>query len=248
MKAQAGCGKQRSRLSVNEAPDKLASMKRSRVIQAAVALALVVAVALAMVRPEPPPDPVYKGIPLSKWLYMSGMRLHDWEWKKIGAHPQEAIRAIGTNAIPMIVAELSVRDSKLQMWLHDKMEKRDWEGRMPDPAWCRHSDALRACHWLGDKALPVIPVIAELLSEDVHFISRHHAADYLGRLGPKAAIAIPALEAAVRSKALVIWNDRGATNDYAAIALLAIQGERVATTSSISSREPTLALPPPAAD
>jgi hypothetical protein len=223
-------------------------MKRSRVIQAAVALALVVAVALAMARPEPPPDPVYKRIPLSKWLYMSGMRLHDWEWKKIGAHPREAIRAIGTNALPMIVAELRVRDSKLQMWLHDKLEKRHWESRMPEPAWCRHSDALRACHWLGDKSLPVVPVIAELLSEDVHFISRYHAADYLERLGLKASVAIPALEAAVQSKALVFWKERGKTNDYAATALLSIQGEKVATTDAATPREPTPSLPLPAAD
>jgi hypothetical protein len=223
-------------------------MKRSRVIQIAVASALVVALALAMARSEPPPDPVYKGIPLSEWLSMSGMRLHDWEWKEIGAHPKEAIRAIGTNALPMIVAELRVRDSKLQMWLHDKMEKRDWENRMPDPAWWRHSKALQACDWLGDKALPVVPVIAELLSEDVHFISRYHAADYLERLGSKASVAIPALEAAVQSKALIFWKERGNTNDYAAKALLAIRGEKIATTDAATPREPTPALPPPAAD
>ncbi len=170
---------------------------------------------------------------------MSGMSLHDWEWKEIGAHPQEAIRAIGTNALPMIVAELRVRDSKLQMWLHDKMEKRDWEGRMPDPAWRRHSSALHACDWLGDKALPLVPLVAELLSEEVNFMTRYHAANYLERLGSKAAAAIPALEAAVRSKALVFWKERGDTNDYAATALVAIQGERVVTTNTTSSRQPT---------
>lgn len=199
-----------------------------------------------MARPEPPPDPLYKGIPLSEWLCMAGMELHHLKLKKcgdehqeIGVHPREAIRAIGTNALPMIASELRVRDSKLEMWLHDRMVKRGWDDRMPNPAWLRHFCALRACDWLGDKALPAVPVIAELLSENVPTSTRGMAVTYLERLGPEASAAIPALEAAVQSKALVLYKKNGGNYDYAAKALLAIRGEKIATTNSASSREPT---------
>ncbi len=191
-------------------------------------------------RSEPPPDPVYKGIPLSEWLSMSGMRLHDWEWKEIGAHPGEAIRAIGTNALPMIESELRIRDSKFRMWLHAVLAKKGWEDRMAEPASSRHSRALTACRYLGDKALPVVHVTAELLSEDVDFQSRWVAARQLAFFGNKASAAIPALEAAVQSKALILWKERGDTNDFAAQALDAIRGKNVDATNSFGSRKPTL--------
>jgi hypothetical protein len=206
-------------------------LKRSKVILSVFVVGVVFGLVVLVTRPEPPPNPVYKGIPLSEWLSMASWRLHDWEWERKGAHPREAIRAIGTNALPMISAELKVRDSKLMMWMYKKADDRGWTDRLPEPAWGRHMNAIYACEYLGDDALPLIPLIADLLSAKADPMSQWQAAWYLESLGERAAEAIPALEAAVRNKTFV---DRGETNDLAARALAAIRGADTSVTNLLS--------------
>lgn len=171
-----------------------------------------------------PPDPVYRGLPLSEWLSMIGIRLHDWEWEEKGATPGEALRAIGTNALPLIASELRVRDSRLRIWLQGLLEENQLDDHwMRTPAWYRHGQAPEACVLLGTNSVSVVPVIAELLSTEVQLYTRCTAAWCLESLGTNAWAAIPALDRAVKERTVVIV-DQGKTNDYAEHALVATRG------------------------
>jgi len=198
-------------------------LKRNTVIFLAVCCLAMLAAFVITDHPAPP-DPIYKGQPLSKWLSMVGMRLHDWEWEEIGATPSEALQAIGTNALPLIISELRVRDSRPRIWLQETLMENQLDDHwMRRPAWYRHGQALEACVALGTNSVSVVPVIAELLSSEVQLYTRYGAAWCLESLGTNAWAAIPALERAVKEKSLVIV-ESGQTNDYAAKALVAVRG------------------------
>jgi hypothetical protein len=96
------------------------SLKRSTVIVLVICCVATLAALLIYDHPAPP-DPIYKGQPLSEGLSMVGIRLHGWEWEINGATPSKALQAIGTNALPLIISELRVRDSRLRIWLQETL-------------------------------------------------------------------------------------------------------------------------------
>jgi hypothetical protein len=97
------------------------SLKRSTVIVLVICCVATLAALLIYDHPAPP-DPIYKGQPLSEGLSMVGIRLHGWEWEINGATPSKALQAIGTNALPLIISELRVRDSRLRIWLQETLD------------------------------------------------------------------------------------------------------------------------------
>lgn len=119
-------------------------------------------------------DPVFEGKRLSQ--HLQAFREHGLHHG--GVHPPrielvcsssnavEAIRAVGTNALPMLVDMLGARD-RLTRWLWEHSEAHPWiRDRLnlePARAWTRNVHALAAFTELGPKAAPAIPKIIPLL-------------------------------------------------------------------------------------
>jgi hypothetical protein len=91
-----------------------------------------------------PPDPIYKGQPLSEGLSMVGIRLHGWDWEINGATPSKALQAIGTNALPLIISELRVRDSRLRIWLQETLMENQLDDHWMRPP-LRRIGTIRRC-------------------------------------------------------------------------------------------------------
>src|SRR5262245_65199958 len=86
-------------------------MSKRRVITVLALAAIVVAgIATIMSRPS---EPVYQGKPLSTWL--EELRV---SWPGAGsAKATEAVKVIGTNALPYLVSALKAKDSRLKLKL-----------------------------------------------------------------------------------------------------------------------------------
>ena len=64
--------------------------------------------------PAPPPDPVYQGKPLSKWLE----QMDTGSWPRTTYCPADnAVREIGSKALPLVNQMLRARDSRLKLKL-----------------------------------------------------------------------------------------------------------------------------------
>ncbi|EEF57880.1 HEAT repeat domain-containing protein [Pedosphaera parvula] len=158
-----------------------------RIITLAVALLALGGITWAWVRSR---EPVYQGKRLSYWLeqYEKGF--------KPGTPPplaEEAIRHIGTNALPVLFKMITARDSqakKLAMhWsARQKVIKFHFE---TDSAMRRQ--ALVGYSALGYTAEPQVPQLCLLLTNDSLPEVRMNAATVLGLIGGEARLAAPAL-------------------------------------------------------
>lgn len=80
----------------------------------------------------------------------------------------EAISAVGTNALPMLVRMLGARDSRLDFLYNSLTEKYAPLRKVlpkPIPAWTRQIGAMAAFSKLGPRAASVAPRIAPLLND-----------------------------------------------------------------------------------
>lgn len=68
-----------------------------------------------------PPDPVYGGRKLSEWLPGGGLTSMQQDFG--GGEEDRALIAIGTNAMPDLLAELQKRDSKLRNGMVELLAK-----------------------------------------------------------------------------------------------------------------------------
>lgn len=139
-----------------------------------IALSLVIAAVIAMAgwKAFDLRDPLYQGRPL-----------HDWLKDMDGQHPEaeEAIRNIGSNAVPQIIAILKTRDSspnqRLVKWASEHhLLKSNYV-----PVANNHRHAALACYVIGPDAKPAIPFLVALLNGGFTGGSVGAA---LGRMGP----------------------------------------------------------------
>jgi HEAT repeat protein len=160
-------------------------MKKSWWIGWSLFLAAILA-SLVVLLCGPVREPEYQGRTLTRWI-------HDFQ----NEPPMEqtnsilAIRQMGSNAVPFLVAELRAKDSQLNRKLADLLGgpptgpyhlRRDSERRM---------DALLALQWLGPDGQQALPEVARLLDKP----DTSEAAAYtVYAMGPAA---IPTLRAAL---------------------------------------------------
>ena len=105
-------------------------------------------------------EPEYKGVKLSVWLE----RYHN----EVNAEPQrmetvDAIRQIGSNAVPTLISWLSASDSKLKIKLMDLAEKQSFIKFKITLAMEYHDRALLGFELLGQQAKSAIPELEKLL-------------------------------------------------------------------------------------
>ena len=145
-------------------------------------------------------EPVYQGRSLNSWLHdldssiqerlpVEQVRVLMAEKQKKREVAQEAIRQIGTNALPALITMLRSKDSKLKEKLFV------WSTKQPI-SWLRLQGASER-RWLanegfrvlGEEAEPAIPVLIEML-KDRDEVGVPVTTDALMAIGPKAFLAI----------------------------------------------------------
>jgi len=181
--------------------------KRKRVIIASGILLVGVAAMLLfkISRPRRGPEPVYQGKPLSQW--MAAKKMLDAADPKFPiselAPAIEAVRQMGTNALPFLVDDLCAQDALIwrkipaSMYLRFRFILRArgayYHGE-PDP-WERQQRAIFFLSAMGSLAEPALPEIAKCLdhpdaAEGALEVLNFYASDKQMRPGPEVTTAL----------------------------------------------------------
>lgn len=160
-------------------------------VRIAFAVAVIGATAFLMWRCAPPPDPVYHGKALSAWLReyaKQPVSFYD------GAPPQgeavDAIRTIGTNAIPLLLRLTEARGSSVG-WQIKKLVGGHFHWIDNPKNFSRH---LAWCGFqaLGSSGQTAVPALTKLM-DDGDTETRRTAVVCLGYIGPAPRASVPAL-------------------------------------------------------
>jgi HEAT repeat protein len=134
---------------------------------------------------------VYQGKRLSTWLetYQLSKAQHQQAWHEA----DEAVRQIGTNAIPTLLAMLRRSDSAWKLHLLDFAQKQRLIKFHHVAAWRQNWMAANAFGALGADASVAVPDLINLYQDPVSSPSQRYTAMALGKIGPAAKLAIPSL-------------------------------------------------------
>ena len=143
-------------------------------------------------------EPVYQGKALSVWLveHFPGAYGPPFSRPQGPDKAEEAVRSLGTNALPTLVRMLRAKDppslvlnilklASEQNWL--KTNYRYLSARL------RHDAADYGFQILGTNAAPAVPELIKICGDSRDPASQDYAARALGRVGPPAEQAIPVL-------------------------------------------------------
>lgn len=140
-----------------------------------------------------PREPSYGGHPFSYWVkqYRQPNRNSISEQLEM-AEVDDAIRHIGTNAIPTLLEMLQTQDSKFKRAAIDFLNRQslvrlDWQSSAE-----KHVIVTRVFEVLGSDAKPAVPGLLTLLTNDDVQV-KHLAAEELCHIGPAAREAVPVL-------------------------------------------------------
>jgi HEAT repeat protein len=173
-------------------------MRKRVYIALAVLLVALVSVIVWQVLHAQEREPVYQGKPLSSWLKpIIGKSFYD--------DPQvlkadEALRRIGTNAIPTLLRMLRAKDSPLKV----KLVKLARSQHFIKTEWLLAGDwnnlATRAFQMLGAKGESAVPALIEIVDQKISNLSQWSdaiaamdAIAAIGFIGPSAKGAVPSL-------------------------------------------------------
>jgi HEAT repeat protein len=175
-------------------------MKRHRKANgAAFALVLVAVLSVVLLQSR---EPAYRSKPLSAWL-------QDWDnsfGPKTPFRPElvntieNAIRQMGSNAVPSLRSMLRTRDTGLRQKVVAYCSKRPWIPiHFRPPAYRMHIRGMFGIRALGAVGKPAIPELVSLLS-DPDWTVRAWGAGTLGKVGREANAATPDLTARLSDK------------------------------------------------
>jgi len=141
-------------------------------------------------------EPVYQGRPLRSWLdhhvasSSARPRYGSPGWKEA----DEAIRHIGTNAIPTLVAMLRAKDPPafVLKWM-DWLRRHGVPGMPLRRAMSGHEEAEYAFGMLGANGVSAVPELVEIYRRNISESSQMNAALALGHIGRGAEAALPVL-------------------------------------------------------
>jgi hypothetical protein len=152
-----------------------------------VMLLLAVAGGIAWLAFRSPAEPVYNGKALSVWLQNFNSDVVD------GREAEDAVRHIGTNAIPTLLSMLRAKDSGLKIRFIRLLARQNWIKIKVTLAADRNYAACSAFEVLGADAKSAVPELIQIYGQDISTESKCLTADALGYIGPLATNAIPAL-------------------------------------------------------
>jgi HEAT repeat protein len=157
--------------------------KKRRIL---LAVLLVAVGGIILWRVSRPHDPVYRGERLSQWLKGYDPRVTIENKDEV----DDAIRHIGTNAIPTLLGMLRSKDSAMTaaalMWAQSA-------GIWIDRAEVKNVEAARGFEVLGASAKDAVPALIEIYKLKISPESQWMTAYAIGGIGPAAKDAIPQL-------------------------------------------------------
>ena len=168
-----------------------------------------------LILPAGESEPVYQGKPLREWLalyrfHIDGLFGND--------QADEAIRQIGTNAIPTLLEMLQEHDSDLKLKWVALLRKQNFI-QPPQTASLHNSQAAMAFHVLGSSDSNAVPALVQIYSRKTSIASQEATVEALGDIGPSASpAATPVLlDALTNSDNSLYW--------YAVLAIDQIHGQ-----------------------
>jgi HEAT repeat protein len=159
--------------------------RRVRIALAVLVLAAAGGIGWLVLRPG---EPTYHGKPLHVWLA-------DFDLSR-SQRPEkatEAIRAIGTNALPLLERMIRTKDAlweKAMISLNDRQSVIQLE--ITESRVIRYR-AIEGYRVLGPNASPSVPVLIHILDCEPSVEVRADVATALGSIGPEAKAAVPVL-------------------------------------------------------
>jgi HEAT repeat protein len=141
-------------------------------------------------------EPVYQGKPLSGWLEI----LHREKLAHLDDRAMQAIRHIGTNALPVLIERLRAHDTPLKQLIMKWAQKQAFVHFHFNSADERRPEAIWGYEALGPLASAQVPSLSATLTNDPSPKVRIAAAWALGYIGPEARMAAPALFRATQDK------------------------------------------------
>ncbi len=140
-----------------------------------------------------PREPSYRGQSLSSWLSRAaetGSVLSDEKEPKV-AECRQAVRSIGTNAIPILLRILRARDSVLKRAAMDLLERQHYVNISIESIEEQKQKAAIGFYLLGDIATNAIPALVNISQHPSSFSSKEIAENILMRLYPAKGVAMP---------------------------------------------------------
>jgi len=185
-----------------------ARVKARHTVALVALILLLLALPMAWHRPPLPPEPTFGGRTLTEWALLDPNARND---NPRSLEARAAVRAIGTNALPCLLAWLS-RDPKPDPLRQTaKLVFPDISGFKSVRSWAEYDPAV--IHFevvpllfgtLGPDAAPAIPELERLASDPRGRKSAYTATSSLAGIGPKA---LPALERIAANPACPTHNE-----------------------------------------
>lgn len=166
--------------------------KRFRIVFGILLLLVVGGIAWLTLRSS---EPLYKGKPLSAWLEAFDKNydfIGSTENMDRGIEASEAVRHIGTNAIPTLLRRLRAKDNPLADRLYALAQKQHFVAVEHVPAYLRRTEGRSGFRVLGPEGRAAVPALMKLYGS-VSPECRPCIAATLGGIGPDAKRAVPLL-------------------------------------------------------
>lgn len=141
----------------------------------------------------PKHDPIYNGKRLTVWLENYSLDATDAESRAA----DEAVRHLGTNAIPTLLRLLRASDSPVKVRFLALLRKQHLFQIGYPRASLLNGRAAWGFRALGPDAEPAVPALMKIYQQDISPFSRVCTVEALGYIGPHAKAAVPLLISAV---------------------------------------------------
>jgi len=163
---------------------------KRRTLLVTLLIAVLGGVSWLLLRPDP--EPIYQGKPLSYWLrgFDSGST------PSAQGKADEAMRQIGTNAIPTLLRMLKPTDSQFKLNLIQFAKKQNLINIKWRTAWTLHREALFGFRCLGPQGKTAVPALLEIYNErrsGQYYRDCVFFAQTFATMGPDASNAVPQL-------------------------------------------------------
>jgi hypothetical protein len=155
-------------------------MKPRRLILTLLPVALLGALAWFIFRA--PPEPSYQGKPLRKWLalYTQGTIINT------NQQADEAVRHLGTNALPTLLQLLQDRDGPLKTKFISLLQQLHFPLPLQRATYPNYQAGM-AFQALGPDAAIAVPALVQIYRKKISVASQREVLRALGSIGPKAS-------------------------------------------------------------
>ena len=184
---------------------------RRRIISIALVASVLGGISLLVLQRLQEKEPVYQGKPLGFWLQGYDSGCYNLTHPRGPSPPtwdqaNEAIRQIGTNAIPTLLRMLQQPDSKFKTMIVPLLSKQHWIN-LPFIVFDRNFMAYDALVALGPEAGNAVPRLIEISKNDPSAFAQQGVPAILGYIGPAARSAIPQLLPGITHTNLIVRNN-----------------------------------------